>query len=344
MGSRAMIRYRGFSLVELMVAMVVSLVLIGGAFTMFVQSSSSASEVQEQGRVQETLRLAMETIAYDLRMAGFTGCSKDTKVTSILEPAAETASGDLFNLANPIEGWDTVSKEWLPSGTDTLKASIAENNDAITLRYIEVDQDVTVDTQMPNTTNPVKIASSQSGLFENGDIIAITDCEETNVFGITNTVNNGNIAHGNSSPNSTNSLTKAFAPGSFIMRPIFKRYFIGDDGNGVPSLFVTAISSGTTVASSLLARGVERMEFRYGVDADNNNIADSYVEAASVTDWSSVISVRYAMLVVGEFDRSDGVSGPSTISILGSTFTPPAGDNRIRNVMESTVTIRNRSI
>lgn len=63
----------GFTLIELMVAMSIGLVLIGGALYVYAQSSSSYRAADSISRLQETARFALDTLEPDLRLAGFWG-------------------------------------------------------------------------------------------------------------------------------------------------------------------------------------------------------------------------------------------------------------------------------
>jgi type II secretory pathway component PulJ len=61
----------GFSLVELMVALVLSLFLIGGAITTFTAARTTTAETETLSRAQENIRFASDYLIRDLRNAGF---------------------------------------------------------------------------------------------------------------------------------------------------------------------------------------------------------------------------------------------------------------------------------
>ena len=63
----------GFSLVELMVAMVISLILLGGISQIFFSSKKSFTIQDALGRQQENGRYAIVTMSADLRRAGYRG-------------------------------------------------------------------------------------------------------------------------------------------------------------------------------------------------------------------------------------------------------------------------------
>ncbi|MDH5484260.1 MAG: prepilin-type N-terminal cleavage/methylation domain-containing protein, partial [Gammaproteobacteria bacterium] len=61
---------KGFTLVELMVSIVIGLFLLAGVLTVFTNSRQSQRVVDEDVRMMDDARFALETIAYDLRHAG----------------------------------------------------------------------------------------------------------------------------------------------------------------------------------------------------------------------------------------------------------------------------------
>lgn len=61
----------GFSLVELMIALVLSLFLIGGVTVTFLAARATATEAETLSRVQENVRFASDYLIRDLRNAGF---------------------------------------------------------------------------------------------------------------------------------------------------------------------------------------------------------------------------------------------------------------------------------
>ena len=65
----------GFTLVELMVAMLISLLLMGGVIQVFSSSSKSYRNHEGLSRIQENGRFAMEFLSRDIRMADFWGCA-----------------------------------------------------------------------------------------------------------------------------------------------------------------------------------------------------------------------------------------------------------------------------
>ena len=63
---------RGFTLVELMVAMALSLFLMGGAILMYLSVQSTYDDTNRLSRLQENIRFASDYMVRDIRNAGFT--------------------------------------------------------------------------------------------------------------------------------------------------------------------------------------------------------------------------------------------------------------------------------
>ena len=59
---------RGVSLIELMVALVLGLLVVGGAIGMFISNKQAYSATESVGRVQENSRLAFELMARDKKV------------------------------------------------------------------------------------------------------------------------------------------------------------------------------------------------------------------------------------------------------------------------------------
>ena len=85
-------------------------------------------------------------------------------------------------------------------------------------------------------------------------------------------------------------------------------YFVANDpaNDNISTLFchgynpATASPRGTQQA---LVHGVERLQAVYGISSGNTDLVDQYLTASAITDWTSVRSVRYGVLV------NSGLSG-----------------------------------
>lgn len=91
---------RGFTLTELLVSMVVGLLLMAGLVTLMVNSKKNYAQQDYSARLQENARFTVQFLTYDIRMAGFYGCSNN-----IVNDGSVTA----FNVSAPTTNPDEVT-------------------------------------------------------------------------------------------------------------------------------------------------------------------------------------------------------------------------------------------
>lgn len=114
--------------------------------------------------------------------------------------------------------------------------------------------------------------------------------------------------------------------------------------NGV--LVCTALDeAGVALGAVELMPNVVNLQILYGVDGDatdNMTRASRYVRADNVADWSSVVAVRFALLIAtGETIATD--RDTQTYNLLNQVTVAAANDTQRRRLFTSTVLLRNRS-
>jgi prepilin-type N-terminal cleavage/methylation domain-containing protein len=75
-------REAGFTLIELLIVMVVMGLVITSVYSLFINSKKTATTSEEVVDVQQNLRIAIDTLAGDIRMAGFLLNVGDTAISS----------------------------------------------------------------------------------------------------------------------------------------------------------------------------------------------------------------------------------------------------------------------
>lgn len=85
-------RAHGFTMVELMIAMLLGLIVIAGVSSVFLANLRSYKSNTALGDVQSNSRIAFELMARDIRQAGLTGCNslgsdgiKDVRIGNVLK-------------------------------------------------------------------------------------------------------------------------------------------------------------------------------------------------------------------------------------------------------------------
>lgn len=322
---------RGFSMVELMVAIVVSLLLMTGTIQIFANNKQTYRVQEALSRLQENGRFAVNLLTKDIRMAGFAGCGDIGVATNIADVDGDGVPDQAGDVSTA--GIDGREEAGLPVAiTDTVQLTAADVYDGTDVILIKRGSDTGVRLVGNMTADNANIqldAVTAAGLFAPDDILVISDCEDTDVFAANN-VSSGSgkitITHSNS-VNINNKLSKAYGADASVMKMESFVYYIGINASGGPSLYRKRLSNVNVVTEELI-EGVEDMEILYGEDTNGDQTADTYISAASVTNMVDVVSVRLT-LTLRTLD--DNVS-----------LTAGGGDNRIRRTFSSTITIRNR--
>ncbi len=315
--------HKGFSIVELMVSITIGLFLLAGAATLFSSSKRTYVVNDDLGRIQENARFAIAYLTHDLRMAGYFGCSND--MASVNNIVSVAATGNLFDVSRPVEGYDPAAavadRLWQPSGNNDV-ANIVANNDGITVRFVE-PTGISVTALMAGPS--ANLAIQQPNDFQQGDIVAISDCASTDVIQISGPAGGTNISSivhavgsGITPDNTQAALSKQYDTDANVMRLGAYRYYVGSDeavdaagdADNVadPVLVRESLSlTGTTVAGTAiqLVDGLEFMQITYGVDTNGDRVPDTYINSAATAGaidltttngWDAVISVRIGLL------------------------------------------------
>jgi len=335
-------KQQGISLIELMIAMTLGLLLIGGVIQIFLSAQQSYRLQSGLSRMQENGRFAMEFLARDIRKGDYWGC-----VQSI----------DIENKLNPSPGFDLFTSGIAGQDNDATDANIVDGTDSITLRGIANDR-IPVLAQPATTAANIDVINN-SGLLAN-DVVIISNCIAADLFQVTNVVGGAgadNIIHttggtpqpgdanypGNKSANleaapepvgAAQPQANKYDSNAHIVKVSFISYQIRLDVNNQPSLFKS--TDGGDFQSFI--EGVENMQILYGEDTDADNTPNYYVPAGAVgLNMDQVVSIRISLL----FASDDNISSQARAYTYNGTVTTPA-DRRIRRVFSSTIALRNR--
>jgi len=343
-------RQQGFSLIELMVALLIGLLLLGAMLNAFLSSKVTYSTQSALAKVQENARFAMEIVGREVRQAGYQGCSVNNSFANTVNTGA--SYDDFFSLDEPVDGLNNVT-----GATYGSNAGV-DNSDVLMIKYASLDGGCTVDSHNPTAAS---IHCQGDNTTTRGQILMISDCQHSAVFQESAVVGNpnnpvvhntggsavpGNCTKGLGLPvdcTSTNGTPYTFPPGSSVMSIRSFRFFLAVNDQGEPALYQQAlgVNSGTStvqIDQEELVEGIEDMQILYGQDTDGDNSVNSYVPSDAVGDMEDVIAVRVSMLIRSIEDNV--LPEAQTYTFNDATVT--ASDRRIRKVFTSTFAVRNR--
>lgn len=288
---------QGIGLVELMVAMVLGLFLIGGVIQMFVGTKSSYRVMEGMSRLQENARYAMSTISREISAAGYMGC---------LEMTTDSVTNTLG----------------IPTGSYDFSVSVTGGDgttDSLTIRRAVARGKIAVIEPMVDQTASVKLDSTDPNYatLEQYQVLTLSDCAHASVFMITNdpSGSGGVIEHKTGVTAPSTGINPGQSNASTDLEHVF-----GAETNSVATVFQSSSSTfdidATNDALRLngveLIRGVSDMQVEYGLPAGANT---QYVSAASVADWALVEAVRVTLI----FDTVEPVT--TTNQKIDRTYT-----------------------
>lgn len=95
---------RGFGLVELMVSLLISLLLLAAVSAIYLSAKTTFNTSNSVARLQENTRFALWFINHDLRMAGYSGCTRT--IGSVLDTAAPSYHANFYDPTQVVGGWE----------------------------------------------------------------------------------------------------------------------------------------------------------------------------------------------------------------------------------------------
>ena len=361
------VRQQGLSLVELMIALLISAFLMLGVFEVFIGSSGTDRIAHAYARVQENGRLAIDILTRNLRMTGYQGCI-DPELVDMNIIANDPPTTDLTN--ESIHGWKEGSSDWQvinrPDELDFI-TDVAEGSDIVAIQYVSptgVGVLCEGNIQTCNAVNAnVKIDSNAIGLTQY-DVVVVSDCVNADLFRITNmqkdTDDKTTLAH-STSTNTSNNLSKPYDEDAQVMTYRSYSYYVRDtgrnnsQGNDIYALYqfnpLWNDGSSQIGRESELVEGVEQMQILYGQRRGDGNLR--FVQADdSDLDFSQVEAIRLSVLV-SHSEPVTTADDDTTYKMLNSDVEPDGqsvspdathpGDRRLRQQFNTTIFMRNRA-
>lgn len=319
-------REHGFSLVELMIAMVLGLLIIGGATSVFMSNKQSYQTSEALSRIQENSRVAFEFIARDLRGAALTGCGNVGRVANVLNNGSPktTTPAWYVDFSNPVMGYGgTATDPAVAIGTAT--AARVTGTDALTILGA-ADANYGIASHILPTSGATPVSQSftireSSPDLAAGDLFIICDPDHATIAQVsslssgTYTVSNGGSSPGNCSNGlgyptqcTTDGSAYQFAVNSQITKLKASNWYIGNNPKGGKSLYRVSLvnSAGTpTPTAQEMVRDVISLSLLYHL-----NNGTGLVDAAGVgANWGIVDAVQVTLRLQAKDKMAGTTSG-----------------------------------
>lgn len=341
---------RGLSLVELMIAITISLLLMVAATSVFISTSQTNRELQAAGQQIENGRFGISALQEDLHHAGFYGQYYQIVAgTGTPDPCAVVAAAIQNALPFPVQGYNDPGSSpvsCLPAG------DFVPGTDVLVIRRAQAIPLGGPATARTDDDAPVA-----------GDVY-IQSVPATAEIQIGGGGYNFNVTKADGTPSVL--MRKDGASAAEIRKLNVHIYFIspcsgtscGAGGDGVPTLKrleLTSVGGAPGFRVVPIAEGIENLQVEYGIDdapvypvanpftgqSVGDGVPDRYVDAPSAVDWPNVVTVKL-FLLARNTEPSQGYTDTKTYDLgLAGAVTP--GGAFKRHVFTSTTQVKNMS-
>ncbi|WP_407354408.1 PilW family protein [Luteimonas sp. R10] len=309
-------RMSGLTLIELMIALILGLLVVGAAIGIFLSNRQVYRATENLGYVQENVRIAFELMARDIREAGGNPCVNNLPIANVINDPGTRWWTDLQDWGAALRGY--ASSEAFPDRAfGTGPAERLSGTDAIQL--ISGDDTVVTISAHNAAGNTFTVNTTDHG-FSAGDLLLACNSRQASIFQASSvagvsvghaastgpgncTTDLGLVAHGEDC-SSRPPFTYA-APNSVMVRLHATRWYVANNPNERPALYQSR-AAGNTVSNEEVVEGVTGMKLTYLL-----RDATSYVVASDPSigsaNWRDVVAVRVELTV--ESPDAVGVDG-----------------------------------
>lgn len=327
---------RGFSLVELMVAAIIGIIILGVVASLYIANRKVFQFQESYSRLQEAGRYTMDALGSDMRAVSYAGCgalAEATNPSNLLNPSLHEEIRNIIakdGSGNPYWWLDTAKMVW---GYDQgaavppeLNATVADSDILVVKYRSSAGEMMITDHDLAN-----KRFSVVANTYPKGTALVASDCAHASAFRMSN-ANSGTPAvieyNTGALPSALDNTGDILSPdkyavGGFISPLIVNAYYVmasndpalvdtpdpcpTTDAAFIRRVLVVRTLSGSTDGNLLpprpVACDVQTLQVRFGVDNDGDLSADRFMRADEIgvsnqALWRRVVSVRVELLVV----------------------------------------------
>jgi type IV pilus assembly protein PilW len=259
-------RDSGFTLVELLIALVLGLFLIGGVISVYISTQQSYKANENLARIQESARFAFDQMGREIRDEGINPCGVKAVSSAAVPWWADWNSGTLI-------GYEAGTLGAGVAFTNSVSDRVSTTDAVMVLRTSMDDADLRV-IQSHNVVAKSIVLNTVTGYLNDDERIALAcDFESGSIFEISATSPTlSHIEYDNSPPSAnctgllawplpadcSGSKTKTFTVGGLVTRldPAF--WYVGVGSSGARSLWRQRLTQRRV--SGLLVPTTEKVE------------------------------------------------------------------------------------
>lgn len=323
---------RGLTLIELMLAATLGLLISGVVLGLYINTTRGLAQNERYAWMQENARFALRALSEDLTMTDFWGqvIPTDVITTGVTPTAGDCGEDiDVFDASTAILLNNNHASPAVTHFTPcaALTADLRPNTDLLALKRVEG-------------------SSTASTFVDTADIDGDSDTTEILTLGASDL--SSGVVYLRSTRNSGTFIDDASSgnlPGTgqsdwrYIPRIYFVRDYYETAGDQIPSLCRLTISDADLVTTQCIAEGIEDFHVQFGLDTDQDAIANLYTSTPTLGEMENAVSAR-VYLLARSIDPDPHFSN-DTVYVLGDAVIAAANDGFYRRVYSTTVALRN---
>ncbi len=314
---------RGLSMVELLVAMAISVVISFGVVNLFLQSKVSFLQDEETSRLQENGRWALRYLSRELSMTGFYGNIVDGgAIGSGLVVNSDCDAGWALNTSVPFEHLDSPSASEAVAAYGCLASGdFVPGTDIIAVRRTK-DSAALVD----GVAAPATEDNAVYLRLENFGVIS-------------------QLVRGSDLSMADKTAGSGIDAWEYQPQLLFVRPYATTSGDGIPTLCTKMLSREDATLkvddTECLVEGIENLQVEFGIDTSvpPDYAADYYTASPSADEQEQAVNARIYILARTINEVTGYVNDKSYA--LGDTTVAAANDGHYRRMMQTTVVLRN---
>ncbi|MES9937444.1 MAG: PilW family protein [Sedimenticola sp.] len=358
-------RQLGVGLVDLLVAMLISLLLLAGIGQIYISSRAANEYSDNLSRLHENARFAISVLTRNIRMAGHMPCAPSTLTNAL----ASGEFDDYLDFNRPLEGINQVegSIDWAPAaieGTDAIKVIYSGDSEGGSYGVVS------------HATGLASLALNRPNPFPKGMVLMVCDPLHGAVFQNAGVSGSPSVTHEVGSDITPGNCISTlgfpgdcsagrdytFSKGSRLAEVKARAFYIGRNKNSNGrSLYQRRLDfiepkgkhdppGKYRLISEEIVEDVENLQILYGIDssADADMTPDNYVKADAVIDWKRVVAVQIWVIAStheplrGFTDEAAYGSESYPIGGEENVAIPTGAEEKYRVVLSSTIQLRNR--
>lgn len=279
----------GFTLSELMIAMLLGLLLTGSVIGVYLSNSKTAELNAVLGELQNSIRTTFELMANDIRRSGYMGCGNASRVVNVLNAANVAGSawaiwnGGIEGFEQPAPAFNGVNPQ---ADTDAIRLMFGSG------RSYSVEAHDTVARQLVLSTEHQ---------IQSGELLMLCDEALSSIFSASGS-DLTSVFHEASVSNCTSGLgfpllcdgatgtVKQYAVNAMLMNFDSVSWYVAASADQQSTSLFRVRNDG---AAEEILYGVSDLQLEF-MDERSRNWRD----ADLVVDWMDIISVRISLQFV----------------------------------------------